>query len=145
MRLEGTLSGSVLSVVLCRHHEDSKRNHNACFLSLCSILSLFGYSAHSSPRRCLYCFHMTDPVRVVFQQLQSPDRGRVRESHCKLTLTEQAAQWYEAQSVVSDISSLFSERKSLLRVSRDGNFVELLLPEHTFSLVSLYLLVRYCS
>lgn len=43
------------------------------------------------------CFHMTDPVRVVFQQLQSPHRGRARESHHKLTLTEQASQWYETQ------------------------------------------------
>lgn len=59
---------------------------------------------------------MTGPVRVVFQQLQSPNVGRAEESHLRLTWTEEAAQWYEAH--VSSFRSFQSFRKKMLRVSR---------------------------
>lgn len=97
MRLEGTLSGSVLAGILCSPHEDSKRKEVTMPVSfhcaqyfLCLVILLILILIQ-------VCFHMPDPVRVVFQQLQSPDRERVRESHHKLTLTEQAAQCYETQ------------------------------------------------
>lgn len=60
---------------------------------------------------------MTDPVRVVCQQLQSPNIGRAEESHLRLTWTEAAAQWYEAQ--VSSFTSFQSFRRKILRVSRE--------------------------
>lgn len=93
---------------------------------------------------------MTDPVRVVFQQLQSPSVGRAEESQLRLTWTEEAAQWYEAH--VSSFRSFQSFRKKMLSeqtemgaVWRCCTLIYSGLPKDAFSPASLHLLICCCS
>ena len=97
VRLEWTLSGSVLAFILCSPHKDRNRKEipmPIIFHCAQNFLSLVILPILALIQIALLPY---DRPRVVFQQLQSPNRGRARESHLRLTLIEQAAWWYEAQ------------------------------------------------
>lgn len=120
MRLEGTLSGSVLSVILCRCHEDSKRKE--------ITMPVFFHCTQS-----FFCLVIL-PILVLIQVCTAfiwQTLSELSSSSCRVQTEEEpgnlTASWHwlnkqlsgmRHRSVVSDISSLFSERRSLLRVSK---------------------------